>query len=439
MPLTLVERVINLSDSPVHLKNQENPAHSYTIPGGTIHRFDQPTWIPWAKSGKRLEITARVTDQVEPRTRYLWQDHGADGDHVRIGSKDSTEPPTERNQINGDSKVRNDRDPITLLVRAGGSVEGRYDPFERWMEDLASKIGQRPLRRVVMPGTHDSGTYSIPHDGESGFAPDLIADPNWAGVASYFGQKYVLPVFAKWSRVQNKDITEQLCGGVRYFDLRVAWDGERFRIVHGLWGGSVDAVVEAVDRFLTEHPREVVLLDFNHFYSADDGCRKALATSLQQRFGSRMVPRGSGASVKMRDLWAAKQQVVVMMDSQAAVDAYPAIWKSGDSFARGTYSDNLDCVDKEGLRRFLDNEFAAMSKGTDQTLRKIGGTYMTKQALGKLYLSLYTVAEETVPILLEWLGEQDPNADAFNVINTDFFELGGQVDKIVDMNLRRDR
>src|SRR5205814_4274906 len=30
---------------------------------------------------------------------------------------------------------------------------------ENWMADMASYIGQRPISQVILPGSHDSGTY----------------------------------------------------------------------------------------------------------------------------------------------------------------------------------------------------------------------------------------------------------------------------------------
>ncbi|MGH7986799.1 MAG: hypothetical protein ACREQX_11020, partial [Candidatus Binataceae bacterium] len=64
--------------------------------------------------------------------------------------------------------------------------------YENWMRDLAPVIGQRPLRQVVIPGSHDAATY--------GPWPDAITQ----GLA----------------QAQDLDITGQLNAGSREFDLR---------------------------------------------------------------------------------------------------------------------------------------------------------------------------------------------------------------------------
>jgi hypothetical protein len=62
-----------------------------------------------------------------------------------------------------------------------------------WMQILRREIGNLPLNRVLIPGAHDSNTYSIP-------------------------KVKALSVFA---RCQDKSLYTQLCNGIRFFDIRV--------------------------------------------------------------------------------------------------------------------------------------------------------------------------------------------------------------------------
>jgi hypothetical protein len=48
---------------------------------------------------------------------------------------------------------------------AGGSVSIENWDGANWMRDLAPQISRLPLSRLVIPGTHDAGTFSIPPDG----------------------------------------------------------------------------------------------------------------------------------------------------------------------------------------------------------------------------------------------------------------------------------
>jgi hypothetical protein len=61
-----------------------------------------------------------------------------------------------------------------------------------WMGQASSLIGNRPLKQIVMPGTHDSGMY-----------------------------KGMLP--ADYAKNQNLDFTGQLNKGVRFFDFRIGY------------------------------------------------------------------------------------------------------------------------------------------------------------------------------------------------------------------------
>ncbi|MBV9545133.1 MAG: hypothetical protein JOY61_12250 [Chloroflexi bacterium] len=77
------------------------------------------------------------------------------------------------------------RPPAAPVAATGGNVT--------WMNDLASVIGPRPLRQVVIPGSHDAATY--------GEWPPIVQD---------------------FTQTQSMDIRSQLNYGSRYFDLRFA-------------------------------------------------------------------------------------------------------------------------------------------------------------------------------------------------------------------------
>jgi hypothetical protein len=81
---------------------------------------------------------------------------------------------------------------------------------DHWMADQKDIIGQRPLRQLVIPGSHDAATYddpSCPHGiGTGGYQC-------WPGG----------PLEAAWTQAQSQDITAQLNAGSRYFDLRFTY------------------------------------------------------------------------------------------------------------------------------------------------------------------------------------------------------------------------
>src|SRR5258708_6461052 len=66
-------------------------------------------------------------------------------------------------------------------------------PYVQWMFLLYDRIKDQKLGDIVIPGTHDSGSFS----------PDMV------GIA----------------RTQDHDLGQQLEGGIRYLDIRVLWSG----------------------------------------------------------------------------------------------------------------------------------------------------------------------------------------------------------------------
>ncbi|MGH9829933.1 MAG: hypothetical protein ACREDR_42520, partial [Blastocatellia bacterium] len=78
--------------------------------------------------------------------------------------------------------------PTSTAIRAPLSGASH----ENWMSDLAPVIGQRPLRQVIMPGSHDAATF--------GPWPD--------------------PITQGLAEAQDVDLTGQLNAGSREFDLR---------------------------------------------------------------------------------------------------------------------------------------------------------------------------------------------------------------------------
>ena len=62
-----------------------------------------------------------------------------------------------------------------------------------WMEVLREDIGNLPLNKVLIPGAHDSNTYTIPK----------------------------VKALSPFARCQTSSLYSQLCSGVRFFDLRV--------------------------------------------------------------------------------------------------------------------------------------------------------------------------------------------------------------------------
>ncbi|MBR1748006.1 MAG: hypothetical protein IJ735_07365 [Clostridia bacterium] len=103
------------------------------------------------------------------------------------------------------------------------------------------------LRKVALPGSHDSGTA---------------------------GAFYM-------AKTQDRTISQQLACGTRYFDIRVGKKSGEYRLFHGpIFGENYETVLKNLVAFLTAHPTEVVVWDMQHF---GDGVQ-AEAMALTDRY-----------------------------------------------------------------------------------------------------------------------------------------------------------
>jgi hypothetical protein len=221
--------------------------------------------------------------------------------------------------------------------------------YATWMTELGDTLGGQSLNRIVIPGTHDTGTYSITP--LSTLAPDGNLSGNCEKACRSCGQWTCdhieslvinnLPTtwfVSRWSRTQTHDVADQLAAGMRYFDFRVISDGDTIKVAHALYGDAVDGMIDQIKTFVDTHPQEIVLLDFNHFYRMGDGHHQRLISKLQQAFGPKLIPppawgrQGQDGpetdALLIRNLWSKRQQVMVLYDD-AHPDAVPEFWTAG--------------------------------------------------------------------------------------------------------------
>lgn len=152
---------------------------------------------------------------------------------------------------------------ISLPVRGGGygidwtltgsEKYGYYDsyaPPTAWMSSIMDIIGDRKLKHVAMPGSHDAGISKI--DGTAGGEPHPEHDESEKLHADHY-----LGASEQNCQTQAVDIYEQLQRGSRYFDIRpVLGNGGKYLTGHyntdgsklGCNGESIDDVVSDINR-----------------------------------------------------------------------------------------------------------------------------------------------------------------------------------------------
>jgi hypothetical protein len=191
-----------------------------------------------------------------------------------------------------------------------------YTDNNHWMADLAATIGQRPLKQVVIPGSHDTGTYAL------------------KGAFWTYGGTH-------WDTM---NITNQLNHGMRWFDLRAKYEdlgstGADYFMFHGaaISDLRLETVLSEIHDWVIDsgHEKEIVMLKiytegFNQ-EAFDDVCGQfktnfnSLLITPSMRFANY-----DGINATLNDIWAAAGNPRVITDWSACTN--PEAWPSDTSF-----------------------------------------------------------------------------------------------------------
>jgi len=185
---------------------------------------------------------------------------------------------------------------------------------DHWQQTAGDLIANKQINQVLMPGSHDSGTYGI--DDQSFITPDAPSE--------YID---LVSIYAKgWSKTQEADVSAQLSKGIRYFDLRICgadYKGNPTAIVtcHGFSGEPLDSVLNQISAFLSQpqHSKEIVILDINHVYSVSDNQLDDLNKRIKEVFQDKLASPSQFKPTSLYSaFWSAGKQVIVSIDSSSS-------------------------------------------------------------------------------------------------------------------------
>ncbi|KAI0148452.1 PLC-like phosphodiesterase [Xylariaceae sp. FL1272] len=123
-----------------------------------------------------------------------------------------------------------------------------------WMKRVPDST---PITQLNIPGTHDAATWNYSQTTQDSLSFATRCDG-------------ITPAIAKQYRCQTKSISQSLEAGIRFFDLRFAYDPEDAHLVfwHGAALLSAKATVEDVlfgfYAWLDAHPSEFLILSFQY-------------------------------------------------------------------------------------------------------------------------------------------------------------------------------
>jgi hypothetical protein len=224
-----------------------------------------------------------------------------------------------------------------------------------WMHELKSQIGNFPLNYLAIPGTHDSGTYSLqpnsppsPDSALFTFYNSALATLNTPALSPLvptfkrlFDQILEEGITYPWALAQNPahNLTVQLNAGIRYFDIRTCKDSSgELRVCHSLFGTTIFDLLHQVAVWSRSHTDEIVILDFNHLdpqhglSSADlyDLGGGILSTFTETNPYDMLVPsQFIGPTSTLNQIWnySKTARIIVLMDDPTEVQVTaPYIW-----------------------------------------------------------------------------------------------------------------
>ena len=237
------------------------------------------------------------------------------------------------------------------------------------------------------------------------------------GTTSVNALKYLLFGFVvtqvahRWAKTQDRSILQQLEDGVRYLDLRVIYRDSKkdFYTVHGLYCPILDAILSQIETFLSENPKEIIVIqvgDLRYMPNGDDD-HLTLIKKLKHKFGNRLSSKSMPLDTPIKKLWDQNKQVVLIYNdhkiaqkhdfifSKDIIDSY---WANSDNLLdlKKRLDDNL----KKRIQR-LDQLFVIQSQMTANT----NIIFTSLKPFSKKYKSLKKMADSVEERLSLWLKE----------------------------------
>ncbi|XP_029053702.1 PI-PLC X domain-containing protein 2 [Osmia bicornis bicornis] len=286
------------------------------------------------------------------------------------------------------------------------------EELENWMTRLPTALRNVPIIHLAIPGSHNTMTYTIMKDNDIG--PD---EPRYIRALGRYCSIVSKPIIFNWSITQHDNVKEQLNGGIRYLDLRVAtkpMNGDIY-FVHGLYGSKIYQPLQQVAEWLSSHPNETVILDFQHFYSFSEMDHRHLVDTILQIFHSKLCPTASTFThITLNWLTLERYQVIVIYRNIYAQN-YSNLWPSG--LWRTPWPDTVRVNE---LIDFLNRELQARPLGIgfiSQCLLTPDMPFVLKHLCGTLQRNLAPVCQKPI---LSWINQKQPGRGGLNIVIADF-------------------
>ena len=209
----------------------------------------------------------------------------------------------------------------------------------RWMTDIRSHIGDKRIGHIVIPGSHDAGTFGI----DENF---ILVDRN---LLFELAHDVTPQTLSNWSITQVDNFWRQLGDGYRYFDLRIADveedDDGNFRWWHGVTGDRIQEGLNHFIQFARQNPGEILLLNFNTFarpgddfaarYPIPEERLDVLTDIIFDTIGEKMIPFGDiPQNPTVDQVLATGNNIIAYMSEGYVRELRPQFWPSSAHYQR---------------------------------------------------------------------------------------------------------
>jgi hypothetical protein len=283
--------------------------------------------------------------------------------------------------------------------------------YPTWMHDHKDVIGDSSLHALMIPGTHNSGSWKE-YEGPSSDT-----------------------VFLRYLVNQDESVYRQLMHGIRYLDIRVGYYSttpEKYWINHNFYRmRPLSSVIGEVKRFV-EETNEIVILDFHRFPVGFEGKRDRhtkLVDYILKELGTHAVPSSFWPNVTPNEIWGANKSIIISYSHTQTVQLYPELWPPlpqewGDKRSLPDLKSFLsDSIKKRGGKGQV---WAAMAEFTPQPM-----DIVLRPTQG-----LRNMAQKVNIPITYWFQEKQWNGKS-NVIATDFFLGNNVIQMSINSNYKR--
>lgn len=229
----------------------------------------------------------------------------------------------------------------------------------------------------------------------------------------------------------------------RYFDLRIALNApqQSFYFVHGLFCEEISEPFKELLNFLNQHPKEFVILDFQHFYDFEAHHHMTLINIIERFFRPKLFTRISEESnlkqLTLSHAYNNQQQLIVIYRNDCFVNRdffrsrdFPTPWPNATNIS--------------SLKTFLDQrlEFRSSNQGF---VTQCVITPDTRYILPRFYSSIRKACAKKVDSqLADWIKTQNPgrfrdgDKPTSNVFLADFVDIRDNnfCRIVIDLNMK---